>query len=315
MKTLVTISLIFLSSLTIYANNEPEDSILLNTEFSAELEQMIAYYAFLDSIENTFQFEKGTIEILNGKLSIQVPDGYKYLNGSDSEMILTELWGNPPSEKGDESLGMLIPDTMNATTPDYSINITYADDGYIKDEDAKSIDYDELLESMIESSIEQNKVREELGYGKLELVGWAKEPFYDEQNKKLHWAKEFTSGDEINTLNYDIRVLGRKGYLSLNAISSMENLNLVNDHIDDIISSVNFTEGNTYSDFNPKYDKVAAYGIGGLIAGKVLAKAGIFAKLGIILAKFWKIIAVGFVAVLAGFRKFFGGNQNEDQNT
>ena len=42
---------------------------------------------------------------------------------------------------------------------------------------------------------------------------------------------------------------------------------------------VEFDDGNRYSDFNPDIDTVAAYGIGGLIAGKLAAKAGIFALL------------------------------------
>ncbi len=128
----------------------------------------------------------------------------------------------------------------------------------------------------------------------------------------LHWAKEYESDDEVNTLNYDIRILGRKGFISLNAISDMDYIDDVEEHIDEIITSVNFTTGNTYADFNPKIDKVAAYGIGGLIAGKVLAKAGILAKLGVVLAKFWKIIAVGFIALTAGFRKIFTKKNNQE---
>ena len=73
-----------------------------------------------------------------------------------------------------------------------------------------------------------------------------------------------------------------------------------------------FNEGNTYADFDPDIDEIAAYGIGGLIAGKVLAKVGLLAGLlkfvkviGIGLAKFWKPIAIGLVALAAGLKKFF----------
>jgi len=81
------------------------------------------------------------------------------------------------------------------------------------------------------------------------------------------------------------------------------------------LPAVNFTEGNRYADFNPDIDKVAAYGIGGLIAGKVLMKAGILAKIGLILAKFWKLIAIGVVAFFAGIRKLFGGKKSENTET
>ena len=78
---------------------------------------------------------------------------------------------------------------------------------------------------------------------------------------------------------------------------------------DNILASVDFTSGNRYADFNPDIDEVAAYGIGGLIAGKILAKAGFFA----VILKFWKFIAIGAVALFGGFRKkLFGGSKGED---
>ena len=265
--------LFLLLSFSLFANDpDPQPSeIELDSSFAQQLELMSKYYSFLDSIEQTLTFERGTVSLMNGKLSLNVPEGYKFLNGDDSEMILTDLWGNPPSEKEDKSIGMLIPDTMQAVNPAYSINITYAEDGHVKDKEAKNIDYDEMLEGMLEASILEDQYRSENGYPRLSLKGWAKPPFYDQVNKKLHWAKEFNTGEEPNTLNYDIRILGRKGHVSLNAISTMDYLDEVDAHIDDVIYSVNFTEGNRYADFNPKMDKVAAYGIGGLIAGKALA--------------------------------------------
>ncbi len=49
--------------------------------------------------------------------------------------------------------------------------------------------------------------------------------------------------------------------------------------------------------------------IGGLVAGSILAKSGFFAKLGVLLLKFWKIIAVGAVAIAAGIKKIFGSKK------
>jgi uncharacterized membrane-anchored protein len=141
------------------------------------------------------------------------------------------------------------------------------------------------------------------------LIGWASEPYYDQANKKLHWAKELKFGEsEVNTLNYNIRILGRKGYLNMNAIGDMDALPDFQRDIDKILASVEFNEGQRYSDFNPDIDEVAAIGIGGLIAGKVLAKAGFFAML----LKFWKVIAVGAVAAFSMLRKkIFGSKDTE----
>ena len=91
----------------------------------------------------------------------------------------------------------------------------------------------------------------------------------------------------------------------MNAISEMDQLALVENNVEDVLSSVEFNAGYRYADFNPDLDDVAAYGIGGLIAGKVLAKAGFFA----LLLKFWKVIAVGAVAVFGFFRKALFGSK------
>jgi uncharacterized membrane-anchored protein len=104
-----------------------------------------------------------------------------------------------------------------------------------------------------------------------------------------------------HTLNYDIRILGRKGILSMNAVADMNELPMVKKDIDKVLHIAEFTGGNKYSDFNPDIDEVAAWGIGALVAGKVLAKVGILAFFG----KFLKIILIGIVALGGFFVKLF----------
>jgi len=275
-----------------------------STDINIELDEA-AYQHIMDSINNSYTFQKGSIPLGNDLATLHVPEGFKFLDAEQSQQVLTELWGNPPSE----TMGMLFPEDISVVGDDftYAIEITYSEEGYIEDDDADDIDYDELMEDMQESAVQENKERSKLGYPTAEIVGWAAEPFYDQSSKKLHWAKEIKfEGMEMNTLNYNIRVLGRKGYLNLNAISDMDKLPLVQTNIDRVISSAEFNPGNRYSDFNPDLDEVAAYGIGGLIAGKVLAKVGFFAAL----LKFWKVIAVGIVAVFGTLRKRIFGSKN-----
>jgi len=256
----------------------------------------------LDSINNSFNYEKGTVTLNDEVAVITIPSGYKFLNAEQSKTVLTDYWGNPPSE----TLGMLFPEEANpiGDTFTYAVEITYSEDGYIDDEDAKDIDYDDLLQEMKEDAKSSNEERAKQGYDTMEFVGWASAPFYDEINKKLHWAQEIKFGEaEMNTLNYNIRVLGRKGYLNLNVIGDMSVLPQVKNDVNDILASVSFNEGHRYVDFNPDFDEVAAYGIGGLIAGKVLAKAGFF----VLILKFWKFIAIGVIGLFSAFKsKIFG---------
>lgn len=247
----------------------------------------------------------GTITIGDGLATFEIPKGFKYLNPEQSNYVLHDLWGNPPSE----SLGMIFPEEASNLVPTtWAIEISYDEDGHVKDDDAKDIKYDELLKEMQEQIKEAAPERKKAGYPTFELTGWASPPFYDSENKKLHWAKKLLfEGDSTETLNYNIRILGRKGVLVLNAIGGIEQLNEIKTKVRPVLASVNFKEGNRYADFNESTDKVAAYGLVGLIAGGVLAKTGILAKLGLILAKSAKLILLGVAAVGGAIVKFFKG--------
>lgn len=287
-------------------------------EFDREA-ALTAYRAYIDSVCATFKYQTGTVQLRDGVATLNVPAGYKYLDAASSDIVLTDLWGNPPAESPEaKSLGMLFPENSgpNDTNSVHAIDITYSEEGFIDDSDAKGLDYNDLLKQMKEDTKAENEQRIAAGYPAMELVGWASSPFYDEANKKLHWAKELKFGEgETNTLNYNIRVLGRKGYLMLNVIGDMAVLPAVKKDIDTILSSVSFNDGYRYRDFDSSVDKVAAVGIGGLIAGKVLLKAGVLAKVGVLLAKLWKVIALAVVGAIAGIRRFLGNKKGEDEET
>lgn len=277
---------------------------------------MSRYRAYADSVASTFKYQTGTVQIGKGVATLKVPAGYKYLDAASANIVLVDLWGNPPSEREeDKSLGMLFPENSGPTDTNavHAIDITYSEEGYIDDADAKDLNYDDLLKQMKEDSKAENKLRAEEGYPAMELVGWASAPYYDAANKKLHWAKEIHfDGQAVNTLNYNIRILGRKGYLMLNAIGDMAVLPAVKKDIEPILASMDFNEGFRYRDFDAGVDKIAAVGIGGLIAGKVLAKVGILAKLGLLLAKFWKLILVAVAGAFGAIRRFFTGKQEAE---
>ncbi len=261
------------------------------------------YQAFLDSIENSYTYTYGQIELPNGVASIQVPEGYKYLDATQAEHVLTELWGNPPGD--DLSLGFLLREGQQLMADTgYVFNIQYDEIGYVEDDDAEDIDYDDLMKEMQEDSDAENQEREAQGYEPIHFIGWAAQPSYDHDRKVLYWAKEIQFGDdEVNTLNYNIRILGRKGVLVMNAIASMPNLSLVEADLPEVLNTVEFNQGYAYHDFNPDFDEVAAWSIGGLVAGKVLAKAGFF----VVLLKFWKVIALAVAGAAGTFWKKFKG--------
>ena len=78
-----------------------------------------------------------------------------------------------------------------------------------------------------------------------------------------YWAKEIHFGNETeNTLNYNIRIFGRRSVLVLNSVAGMSQLPEIERNTPAILSGVEFNSGNRYADFNPASgDKVASYPI------------------------------------------------------
>jgi uncharacterized membrane-anchored protein len=264
-----------------------------------------------DAFLKTLHPKTGDVSVPEAQATLKLGSNYSYLGADDAQRVLTQLWDNPPDK---EVLGMILPSTDPNVLLDeksWAVVVTYTADGYVSDEDAAKTDYDSMLKDMQKATTDENPERLKQGYPAIELMGWAEPPRYDSASHKLYWARDlkFTSTDGKNegrTLNYAIRVLGRHGYLSLNAVAPMGELAQVHADMPDVVSMAEFDPGNRYTDFNSSTDKLAAYGIGALVAGGIAAKAGLFAKLGLLLLKFSKLILVGLAGIGGFIAKLFG---------
>jgi uncharacterized membrane-anchored protein len=243
-------------------------------ESDSSLIDSTQYYR--DQFESTLNYQTGNIQLPSGIGSIAVPKGFLFLDGKQAAYVLNELWGNPLDTT---TLGMLVPANAKVTADDsWAFIVSYDEMGFVEDDDADDIEYDELIEEMKKETEASNEFRIAEGFEPITLVGWGSKPYYDSDKKVLHWAKELKFGEsDVNTLNYNVRVLGRKGVMVLNAVSSMDQLPEVKKYIEPVMTSFKFSEGNRYSDFDPDVDEIAAWTVGGLVAGKVMAKAGFFA--------------------------------------
>lgn len=251
----------------------------------------------------------GAVPLPQAHCTLNVPDGFVYLDPAASHHLLVDYWENPESAL-EGNLGTLVKSEAGIF---YNVEtayvISYDDAGYVSDEDAADINYDDLLKSMQDDMKEENKANPE-GH-QWELLGWGWEPTYDNEAKVLGWAKHLRVDGQHEVINYDVRVLGKAGFVVITAVASPESKQEIMADNKAIIGSVSYDPGYTYADFNPATDHVAEWTIGGLIAGKVLAKAGIWA----ILAKFSKIIFLAIVAFIAAMRKriarMFGINKKD----
>lgn len=246
-------------------------------------------FADLVDLFEGVDFRHGDITLENGIAQLAVGDSYYFLGPQDGAYVLEQLWGNPPD---DTVLGMVFPAEMTPLHDTWGMVLTYDPMGHVSDEDAEGYDYDALLSDMQAETRNESAWRVENGYETIELVGWAEPPHYDSTGRKLYWAQHLRfGGDETDTLNYNIRALGREGVLVLNVVAGMDLIDEVRAAAPDLLAMTSFTDGNRYADFDPSLDKVAAVGIGGLIAGKAVAKTGLLVVLLAFLKK-------GFVLLL-----------------
>jgi uncharacterized membrane-anchored protein len=250
------------------------------------------------------RYQTGTINLRDGLATVNLTNGFEFLPSADARVVVEDIWGNPP---GSLPLGMIVPEGRHIVgSNSWAIIITYKDDGYVKDSDADKIDYNKMLKDMQAATRDASKERVKEGFPSIEFVGWAEPPSYDKQTHKLYWARDLRFGNQKDdTLNYNIRVLGRRGVLVLNAVADMNDLPEIRSQAPTIVKMVEFNPGERYADFNHNTDKVAEYGLAALVAGGVLAKLGGFKLIlaGLLAAK--KFIVVGFIAVVGYLKRLF----------
>ena len=258
---------------------------------------------FVESLD----YQQGAIVLGAGGVELRVPQNFYFLSAAHARRVIVEVWGNPPVT-AEKVLGMIIPTGKTPVDETWGAVITFDEAGYVSDEDAAKIDYAELLKSMQEGMKEVSAERVKQGFPSMRLVGWASPPYYDRAANKLHWAKELEFGGEAkHTLNYDVRALGRKGVLEIKFVAGIDDLGEIKSVIPAVMSMPEFAQGSRYQDYIPGTDKVAAYGIGGLIAGKVLSKAGLFALALAFLKKGWILVFLALGGLWTLFSRLFRG--------
>lgn len=261
----------------------------------------------------------GTIDLPGGKATVKVANGFAYLDPKDTKTLLVDVFGNPP-DVAEGTLGIIIPTNVSPLAQEsWFAVLTYEGDGHVSDEDASTIDYNQLIKDMKEQTTEASQERVKAGYQSMQLIGWAQTPSYDKATHKLYWAKELQFGaDKEHTLNYAIRVLGREGVLQLNVVGTIQQLKDINPLVPGLVTMVDFGKGQTYTDYNESTDQLAAYGLAGLIAGGVAAKAGLFKGLLVLLLASKKLLiglVAAFGATIWGGVKWLLGRRGGDSGT
>ncbi|MSQ48619.1 MAG: DUF2167 domain-containing protein [Deltaproteobacteria bacterium] len=243
-------------------------------------------------------WQEGPVEVRLGNIaSLSVPEGFQFVGRGGAGKFM-ELIENPSDGK---ELGVLL-----HSAEMWFVAFEFDEEGYVEDDD-RSLDAELILSSIREGTEAANKVRRDRGWETMSIVGWQQPPFYDATSNNLTWAILGSAGAE-RVVNHSTRLLGRRGVMKANLVLSPEQVGDAVPVFNELLTGFAFNAGSRYSEFT-RGDKVAQYGLAGLVTGGVgvaLVKTGL-------LQKFWKLIAMGFVALAAAAKRLIASLSSGQQ--
>lgn len=237
--------------------------------------------------------------------TLALPAGYLFIAADGAAKLMKQM-GNTT---GPTLRGMVVGHD-EAHAGQWFVVINYIDSGHIAEDDADTWKADDLLKSLRDGTEEANKERKQMGAPEIEIDGWIQPPTYDKTTHRLTWSlgghDKGSQADGNGVVNYNTYQLGREGYYTLNLVTDRGSIDAQKPFAHELLAATAFGKDNRYEDFNPKTDHVAEYGLAALVAGVALKKLGLLAGLGLMLAKAWKLIVVGIVALGAAAKKLLG---------
>lgn len=287
--TLSCLAVIF-SAIEVRAQSEVMDD--------PEMQRLIQLYS-------SIKWEEGPTTVSIGDhAQLSLPDGYQF-TGQQGSAIWNEVNQNPPAD----SLGVIMP---LSEEENWFLVFDFDNIGYVKDDEKDNLDADAILQSMQAGAEQSNAFRRKQGWGEISIDGWISPPSYDPQSHNLVWALRVRDSDGGSVGNHSTRLLGREGVMNVTLVADEHELTRIMPAVKQLMTGFEYVPGHKYSEWRSG-DKIAEYGLTGLIAGGATiaaVKTGLLGKLGLILAKAGKAIFLGIAALGAGIWKWVSGRDS-----
>jgi uncharacterized membrane-anchored protein len=234
--------------------------------------------------------------------TLQVPEGYVFLGTADTAKLQAL-----EKDLGSGHQYFLAPQDFH-----WQAFFNYNPDGYVKDDE--TIDANAILNNIKESTEQANQQRRARGYDEMQVLGWQTPPAYDNQTHHLEWAilgKNKQTSDQV--VNFNTRILGRGGVMSVVLVASPETLPTAMGEIKTKLSGFDYQAGQRYAEYKPG-DKLAKYGLAALITGgaaAVAVKTGFWKVIVGALVAGWKFLVAGVVALFGFISRLFKRNRTQ----
>jgi uncharacterized membrane-anchored protein len=226
---------------------------------------------------------------------LMLPEDYTFVPVPAAGRLLKAL-GNAPDP---HLVGVIFPGHQD----NWMMAIQFEKSGFIRDDDARDWNVDDLLKSVSESTEHGNSERRQLGFPEIQVLGWAEKPRYDPAAHRLVWAvvardKKNAAAASEQGVNYNTYALGRDGYFKLNLVTDLKDLAAQKSAADTVFESLQYLDGKKYADFNPATDKSADFSLVALVAGLAAKKLGLLAVLGNAAIEYLKFIIIAGIVML-----------------
>ncbi|MFC9779158.1 DUF2167 domain-containing protein [Paenibacillus chitinolyticus] len=246
------------------------------------------------SAEETLNWVEGPKKVELGQIAeLDLAKDFVFLNDTDTKKFEQQNG----SHVNNREIGSVFPKDEKQN---WAVIFEYEETGHVKDDEKDKIDADELLESYKTGTEEANK-RGDVS-NRLFVDGWDVKPFYDNDIHSLSWSLLGHDSKDEKFVNYNVNVLTRKGVISVVLVTDPKNLAADRKVLtSSILPKLQVKAGERYEEYNSKTDKLAEYGLSGLILGgaglAVAKKVGLIGLLLVFLKKFGIIIVAGLAAL------------------
>jgi uncharacterized membrane-anchored protein len=180
---------------------------------------------------------------LGDQATIEVPAGYYFLDAAATRAFLQET-ENVPSGR---EVGAIVHPTDDSHG--WFALFSFTDEGYVDDSDKDAIDADGLMASMKRGTESDNEERKKRGWAPFNLEGWQTRPHYDTTTHNLTCAIRGSSPGETPTINHAVRLLGRRGVMSVALVAGQEGIEATTADFNQLLTGFAYKPGQRYAEF------------------------------------------------------------------
>ncbi len=200
--------------------------------------------------------QSGQISLMNGALTLNVPDGYRFYPTPVAEAYIAR---NQAARPDGAILGLIAPANARVDTgDDWATVVSFDSIGYVQPATASG-----LTDASFEADV--RAARQNQGRA---FEGFAVPAAFETTAPSLSWAERSAApGQGGRDFRHEQKMLGRTGVACLTSIGSADQMGAIVTAAPAMLGMVAFTEGNRHADFQPASDTVSSYSVPGLVTG------------------------------------------------